>query len=167
MCLVLSPPCTLKSGESEPGLEPRCPVHLPLAEVQADSRTGDTISPGFPEVLLQDSFAIYPGHVLGHGFVRISPRCPHAVVSSGRKRKQAGRQAGSCSALRQIPRPSAHRPGCSVRLAPTETSVALVEAAPLCPECPRGLRGAELPLHPGRSSAPVGSGKHALQRGLY
>ena len=49
----------------------------------------------------------------------------------------------------------------------TETSVALVEAAPLCPDCPRGLRGAELPLHPGRSSAPVGSGKHALQRGLY
>lgn len=58
MCLVLSPPCTLKLRESEPGLEPRCPLHLPLSEVQADSRTGDTILPGFPGVLLQDRFAI-------------------------------------------------------------------------------------------------------------
>lgn len=41
MCLLLSPPHTLKSVESEPGLEPGCP--LPLSEVQAYSRTMDTI----------------------------------------------------------------------------------------------------------------------------
>lgn len=113
MCLVLSPPCTLKLSESEPGLEPRCPLHLPLSEVQADNRTGDTILPGFPGVLLQDRFAISWQRVRTW-LCAYQPSLAPTGVSSGRKRRQAGRELQCAPA---DPRPSAPGLGCSVRSA--------------------------------------------------
>lgn len=56
MCLVLSPPCTLNSGESKPGLELRCPLHLPLSEVQADRRTWGTTSAGVARIAFAGQF---------------------------------------------------------------------------------------------------------------
>lgn len=96
MCLVLSPPCTLKLGESEPGLELRYLLHLPLSEVQADSQTGATISPGFPGVHLQDSFAVSWPHV-GTWLCAYQPSlCLRWGVQW--KKLQAGRQgAAVCS----------------------------------------------------------------------
>lgn len=158
---MLCPPCTLKSGESEPGLEPRCPLHLPLSEVQADRRTGDTTSAGVPGSAFAGQFCCILGTCWDMALSITVPAlwCPVAE-SAGR---QAGRELQCASADRTAERSRAGMLGALG----TETSVALVEAAALHPDCPRGLRGAALPLHPGRASAPVGSRKQALRQGRY
>lgn len=53
-CVI--PPCNLKSDESEPGLEPRCPLHSFSHKQRLRADLG-TPTLKFPGVLLQDSSA--------------------------------------------------------------------------------------------------------------
>lgn len=119
MCLVLSPPT----------LEPRCPLHLPPPPqtYRMTVELGDAISLG---VLLQDNFAISWPRV-GTWLCTLHPSLALPSGVQGQK-AQAGRELHSARAD-----PTAkHSQARMLHALGTETSVALVETAPLCPGCP-------------------------------
>lgn len=112
MCLVLSPTCTLKSGEPE--LAPRCPL---FQKYRLIAELGTPFL-RFPGVLLQDSFATSWPHA---GM----SQCLSSVVSSGRRHRQASSLLQSALAD-----PTAKR--WWTRMLGAFSNMTLVEADPLC-----------------------------------
>lgn len=139
-CVI--PPCTLKSDESEPGLEPRCPLHA-FSHKQRLRAELESSNLKFLGVLLQDSFAAsWPraGTWLCE-YLPLLPLCCAVPLwnSVGRQQELPGAPAD----------PMAECLGRGMlSVFGTRTSMALVEAAPQCPDCPcpHGLQGAEVPL---------------------
>jgi len=97
MCLVLSPPCTRKSAESEPGLEPKRPLCLLLSEVQAELGAVELGTPSLRAsqgCFCPDGFAVRWPRVETR-LCAYQPSLSPRRAARGRKRRQAGRQAGT------------------------------------------------------------------------